>query len=109
MPATRLSSVLLPEPLAPMSETNSPSSTTSEASSRGVIRCSPLMNDLVTDSTCNNDISVVPRWRFGLLVQILAQPVVFTRDPNAIALLETFSAGDNESIANGEAAGHLDQ
>ena len=50
MPATQLSSVLLPEPLAPISETKSPSSIVRFTPSSGRIVSSPL-----TNSRCNID------------------------------------------------------
>src|SRR5205807_1417909 len=48
MPATRLSSVLLPEPLAPMSDTKSRASTSRLTLWSGTIFCSPLRYSLVT-------------------------------------------------------------
>src|SRR5262245_50004995 len=105
MPATRFRSVLLPLPLAPISETNSPRSTTSDASSSGVILCSPLTNDFVTNSTFSSDILFVARVFRGAL----SQCSILLRDAYPRAVLQILTAGSNKPVADRQPASYFNQ
>ena len=112
MPAMALSSVLLPEPLAPISDTKSPRSISRFTSLSGVMTSSPLRNCLVSLR-----ISTSAMWLLSLLLVLvssagrrcgryrdggcqlaLAECSIFARDANPLAVRQALAAGDDQLV-----------